>query len=132
MVCILLIPRRKSISFSRSWRAVHVAAYRSSWPDGPCRWIEVGVYGGPSISHREELAEELATDFITFDPAPSGAPPDVVGRPLKDAADQLARAGFIADWGYHPALGDEPQAVPDATVTSQQPPEADGVVRLEV
>ena len=106
--------------------------YDTGLPDGPCRWIQVGVYGGPSIPHREELAEELATDFITIDPAPSVAPPDVVGRPLLAAADLLARAGFIPDWGYRPALGDEPQGVPDATVGNQQPPDGDGVVRLEV
>lgn len=107
--------------------------YDTGLPDGACRFIQVGVFGGDSIEGREELAVELAEGSIVLDAPPEGAPPDVVGLSVAAAADRLARAGFVPDWGYRPAVGDEPVAPPDdVTVRAQRPAGADGVVVLEV
>ena len=96
---------------------------------GACRYLEIGVYGGPSIPEREHRATLLASGKVTFAPPPSGAPPRVTGLTVAAAADRLARAGFIPDWGEDRALGDQPSAVPTAIVTRQSLT-APGVVKL--
>lgn len=110
--------------------------YDTGLTDGPCRFVELSVYGGPSIPERERRAESLAEDGITFSPAPNQGPPDVVGSSVADAADVLARAGFIPDWGARPQLpgaDDDPAGGPvpptDEIVTGQRVG-ADGVVVL--
>ena len=99
-------------------------------PPGPCQYLEIGVYGGDSVEERESRAVALAEDSITFPPIPDMAPPDVVGLPLPEAVDRLARAGFIADWGAHPRLGDETPHPPADLVTAQRT-EPDYVVALD-
>lgn len=101
--------------------------YDTGLTDGPCRFVELSVYGGPSIPERERRAEALAEDGITFPPIPDQAPPDVVGSSVADAADVLARAGFIPDWGARPQLpgaDDDPTGGPvppaDEVVTGQR------------
>ncbi|MDY7102903.1 MAG: PASTA domain-containing protein [Actinomycetota bacterium] len=98
--------------------------------DSPCRYLEVGVYGGPSIPERERRAEVLAADGIRLAAAPDGPAPDVVGLTVADAADTLARAGFVPDWGVRAALDEErPEPSDDAVVTAQTA-DGDGVVSL--
>jgi hypothetical protein len=99
-------------------------------PPGPCQYLEIGVYGGDSVEERESRAVALAEDSITFPPIPDMAPPDVVGLPLPEAVDRLARAGFIADWGARPRLGDEIPHPPADLVTAQRT-EPDYVVALD-
>ncbi|HRW36952.1 MAG: PASTA domain-containing protein [Acidimicrobiales bacterium] len=96
---------------------------------GACRYLEIGVYGGPSIPERERRAEALAPK-VTVAPPPTADPPAVVGLSVADAADRLARAGFLPDWGADRAVGDAP-APPSTTqrVTAQALTEP-GVVRL--
>ncbi|MDE0805694.1 MAG: hypothetical protein OSA99_20520, partial [Acidimicrobiales bacterium] len=109
--------------------------YDTGLTDGPCRFVEVSVYGGPSIEERERRAEALATDGISFPPTPDEGPPDVVGMSVAAAVDTLARAGFFPDWGARPTLpgeGDLPLGgpeSPDETVTGQNH-DGDGVVTL--
>jgi hypothetical protein len=106
--------------------------YDTGLPHGACRFLQVGAFGGDSVEGREELAVELAEGSIVLGPAPTGAPPDVVGLSVAEAADELARAGFIPHWGFRPALRDEPLAPPsDVVVQVQHPPDADGVVVVE-
>ena len=95
---------------------------------GACRFLQVGVYGG-QLAQREPRAEALAGTKITIAPPPTTAPPTVTGLTVAAAADQLARAGFIPDWGEDRALGDPPAEIPTAVVTSQAVTEP-GVVRL--
>lgn len=101
--------------------------YDTGLTDGPCRFVELSVYGGASIPERERRAEALAENGITFPPIPDVGPPDVVGLSVADAADLLARAGFIPDWGARPTLpgdGDLPLGGPepptDEVVTEQR------------
>lgn len=109
--------------------------YDTGLTDGPCRFVEVSVYGGASIEERERRAEALAADGISFPPIPDEGPPDVVGMSVAAAADALARTGFIPDWGARPTLpgeGDLPLGgpePPEETVTGQDH-DGDGVVTL--
>lgn len=98
---------------------------------GACRFLEIGVYGGPSIPERERRAEALANGKVTITSPPTAAPPIVTGLTIAVAADRLARAGFIPDWGEDRAINDEPTAVPTAIVTTQTL-SAPGVVRLNL
>jgi hypothetical protein len=95
---------------------------------GACRYLQVGVYGG-QLAGREPRAEALAATKITFAPPPTAAPPSVTGLTVAEAADRLARAGFIPDWGEDRAIGDAPAPVPTAVATAQSVTEP-GVVRL--
>lgn len=95
---------------------------------GACRFLQVGVFGG-DLAGREPRAEALAATKIAIAPPPTGAPPRVTGLTVAAAADQLARAGFIPDWGEDRALGDEPAPVPTTIVRAQTVTEP-GVVRL--
>ena len=106
--------------------------YDTGLPDGPCRWIEIAVFGGDSIERREELAVELATDFVTIAEPRFTEAPDARGLSLSAAVDLLARAGFIADWGYSRPIGEQPTPPGSQTVQRQLPPDEDGVVRLEL
>lgn len=95
---------------------------------GACRFLQVGVYGG-QLAGREPRAEELAATKIAIAPPTTTTPPSVTGLTVIEAADRLARAGFIPDWGEDRALGDEPAEVPTAIVTRQTVTEP-GIVRL--
>jgi hypothetical protein len=95
---------------------------------GACRFLEVGVYGG-ALSSREPRAEALAGTKITFAAPPTTDPPSVVGLSVSEAANRLARAGFIPDWGEDRAIGNEPAPVPTTIVTDQSLTEP-GVVHL--
>jgi len=95
---------------------------------GACRFLEVGVYGG-QLAAREPRAEALAASKITLAPPPTEDPPAVVGLSVSAAADRLARAGFIPDWGEDRAIGDQPAPVPTAIVTGQSVT-GPGVVQL--
>jgi hypothetical protein len=97
---------------------------------GSCRFLEIGVFGGPSIPERERRAEDLAAHKVTFAPPTTAAPPDVTGLTVAAAADRLARAGFIPDWGEHRALNEAPGDVPTAIVTAQSVA-GPGVVRID-
>jgi len=96
-------------------------------PDGPCRYLQISVFGGASIPDRERRAESIAAR-IALAPAPTAPAPDVTGLDVATAADHLARAGFVPDWGTHPSLGDEPTAPPADKVVTAQSTDANGLV----